>query len=53
VDVPVIIKPGQTTSVHLDGEWTPPVNIPKDQIVDGPSGPMGWQAELAENTATK
>jgi hypothetical protein len=53
VEVPVIVEPGRTTRVHLDGEWIPAANLPKAQIVNGPGGPMGWRDDFAENAGTK
>jgi len=44
VQVPVMIKRGQTTSVHLDGTWAPPSYVDKAQVVTLPDGkPVGWR----------
>lgn len=45
VKVPVVIKPGQITRVHLDDAWKP-ANTPKTEIVSLPSGnPVGWNLD--------
>jgi hypothetical protein len=44
VRVPVIIKSGKVTRVHLDGTWTPPAYAAKSQVVTTPDGqPIGWR----------
>ena len=44
VEVPVVIKPGEMTKVHLDGNWRPLAETPKIEIVKAPSGyPVGWR----------
>jgi hypothetical protein len=51
VIVPVVIEPGRTTGVHLNGHWRPPANTPKDELVPSPAGfPMGWRAVPAPNS---
>jgi len=51
VSVPVTIKCGQTTRVHLDDSWRPPVNTPTTELVSLPDGnPVGWEAELTKET---
>lgn len=41
--VPVVIKPGEITRVHLDGNWQP--NAPAADVVTGPEGyAIGWRA---------
>ena len=41
--VPVVIKPGEITRVHLDGNWQP--NAPGVKVVMAPEGyPVGWRA---------
>ena len=46
--VPVIIKPGEITGVHLDGGWQPPTDTPKAELVYDPKGhPIGWQVDKA------
>ena len=43
VEVPVTIKRGQTTRVHLDDHWQPPADAPKTELVCLPNGnPVGW-----------
>lgn len=43
VEVPVIIKSGEITRVHLDGSWRPPGFAAKSQVVTLPDGrPIGW-----------
>jgi len=43
VNIPVTIKPGEITRVHLDGQWSPPGFAEKRQIVSLPDGrPVGW-----------
>jgi hypothetical protein len=48
VELPVTIRRGQITKVHLDGKWTFPVNTantPKKELVSLPDGsPVGWCA---------
>ena len=45
VKVPVVIEPGRTTRVHLDGDWKPPVATPTTELVSVPAGyPVGWRA---------
>ena len=44
VKVPVTIKSGATTRVHLDGNWAPPGYIDRAQVVTMPDGkPIGWR----------
>ena len=41
--VPVVIKPGEITRVHLDGNWQP--NAPVVKLVMAPEGyAVGWRA---------
>jgi hypothetical protein len=43
VRVPVTIKRGQITKLHLDENWKPPVGIVKTEFVSLPDGkPIGW-----------
>jgi hypothetical protein len=43
VNAPVIIESGRTTRVHLDDNWKPPADTPKDELVTMPDGrPVGW-----------
>ena len=45
VQVPVIIVPGRTTRVHLDDNWRPSADAPKNAVVTEPDGnPVGWLA---------
>jgi hypothetical protein len=47
-DVPVIIQAGETTSVHLDGNWQPPAGTAPTELVYDPEGrPIGWQSGAA------
>lgn len=47
VELPVIIKPGETTIVHLDHGWNP-ANIPETDVVSMPNGSaVGWRGDLA------
>jgi hypothetical protein len=49
-DVPVLIKPGQTTEVHLDGRWQPPAGVPDSKLVRTPSGYfVGWRADSSSS----
>jgi hypothetical protein len=42
VAVPVIIRAGQTTRVHLDGQWHP-AGVTQTALVNFPQGgPVGW-----------
>jgi hypothetical protein len=44
VRVPVTIRRGHTTRIHLDDNWNPPVGIVKTEMVSLPGGqPVGWQ----------
>jgi hypothetical protein len=46
VRVPVVIKPGELTSVHLDGAWQPSQGTDNSQLVMAPAGyPVGWRAD--------
>lgn len=43
VKVPVVVKRGETTEVHLDGNWAPPSYLDHSQLVTLPNGkPVGW-----------
>lgn len=46
VMVPVLIEPGLTTTVHLDGNWNPMISMKKsDEMVQLPNGHIvGWHA---------
>jgi hypothetical protein len=42
--VPVTIRPGATTEVHLDGAGGPPGDVPEARVINNPDGkPVGWQ----------
>lgn len=44
--VRVVIKSGEKTSVHLDGNWQPPSDTPVTELVTTPEGyPVGWRAK--------
>lgn len=44
VKVPVTIKGGQTTRVHLDDKWSPPAGTPIGLLIRMPNGePVGWR----------
>lgn len=46
VNAPVIIKPGQTTRLHLDDNWLPPLGTPYAELVRTPNGrPVGWMSD--------
>lgn len=48
--VPVMIKPGEITRVHLDGGWQPLAGTPTTEVVTSPAGyPVGWRSDLASN----
>jgi len=51
VSVPVTIKRGQTTTLHLDDNWKLPPDTPKTELVCLPNGnPVGWQAGSTKET---
>jgi hypothetical protein len=42
---PVVIRPRQTTLLHLDGAWEPPAHASASQVVRLPNGEyIGWSA---------
>ena len=44
VKVPVTIKRGLITKVHLDDKWMPPTDIASSKVVSLPNGkPVGWR----------
>jgi len=50
VDVlmPVVIKPGQATIAHLEGDWNPPGQYPRAELAALPCGRViGWRAPEA------
>jgi hypothetical protein len=45
VELPVLIRSGQATVVHLDDMWTPPAGTSKAKVAYSPNGhPVGWSA---------
>jgi hypothetical protein len=45
VKVPLTVEAGERTVIHLDGDWTPPVETPKAELVTLPDGkPVGLRA---------
>jgi hypothetical protein len=45
-EVPVVIKSGQMTGLHLDGNWHPMEDTPQTGLVKAPAGyPIGWNAD--------
>jgi hypothetical protein len=45
-EVPVVIKSGEITRVHLDGKWQPLAQIPKTEVLKAPAGyPVGWPSD--------
>ena len=46
--VPVTIKSGRNTNVHLDDQWMPPLNQANGKVVSLPNGkPVGWVVNAA------
>ena len=46
--MPVVIKPGQATIVHLEGDWNPPGQYPETELATLPCGRViGWRAPEA------
>ena len=46
VNVPVVIKAGELTPVHLDAKWSPAIDASGTQLVKGPDDyPVGWRAD--------
>jgi hypothetical protein len=46
VKVPVMIERGRTTRVHLDDNWKPAADAPKQELITMPNGnSVGWRAE--------
>lgn len=49
VVVPVVIKAGRTTRVHLDDAWNPGAFTTKSELVSTPTGyPVGWRVTLTK-----
>ena len=49
VVVPVVIRPGRTTRVHLDDAWNPGALTPESELVSAPTGhPVGWSVGLTK-----
>jgi hypothetical protein len=45
VSVPVLVEGGQTTAVHLGGDWRPGESVKGTELVRLPNGrPVGWHA---------
>ena len=41
--IPVVIEAGKTTEVHLNGQWSPPSDVPGKALVYSPQGkPLGY-----------
>jgi len=54
ITVPVVVEPGRTTSVHLEGGWTPTAGSPGTKIVRAPGGyAVGWLANISPNSQVK
>jgi hypothetical protein len=52
VQVPVTIKRGRITRIHLDDNWKVPADAPRNELVRMPNGkPAGWRAETTNQTA--
>jgi len=50
VDVPVTIKRGRTTEVHLDNKWQIPGEASTKELVSLPNGhPVGWREAAAKD----
>jgi hypothetical protein len=46
VMVPVVIRGGETTKIHLDNGWKIPAGVSSMQVVSIPNGyPVGWRAD--------
>jgi hypothetical protein len=46
--LPVVIKPGEATIVHLEGDWNPPGQYPGTELATLPCGRViGWRAPEA------
>jgi hypothetical protein len=53
VEVPVLIKSVEITRVHLDGNWQPPAEAPKTELVRAPAGyPVGWSTTSTKRIST-
>ncbi len=51
VNVPVVIRPNETTTVILQPGWKPGSTVPKNDLVKIPDGYyVGWRANLASST---
>jgi hypothetical protein len=54
VKVPVTIERGRTTRVHLDDNWKPTADAPRQELVTMPNGnPVGWRAESPKEFGIK
>jgi hypothetical protein len=46
---PVMIRPRQTTVLHLDGSWEPPAHTSSSEVVRLPNGEyIGWNATATQ-----
>ena len=48
IKIPVVIRPMQVTTLHLDGAWEPPARASASEVVQLPNGEyIGWSALAA------
>jgi hypothetical protein len=51
--MPVVIKPGQATIAHLEGDWNPPGQYQETELATLPCGRIiGWRAPVAGFAST-
>jgi hypothetical protein len=48
VRVPVVIKPGVMTEVHLDARWQPGTGTESEFVTDPEGYPIGWRANVTQ-----
>ncbi len=49
VSVPVIIRAGKTTDIHLETTWKAPAGTPTNELVYLPDGyPVGWKSDITK-----
>ena len=51
VSMPVIIRAGETTDIHLETTWEPPVGTPTNELVYLPGRhpyPVGWKSDITK-----
>ncbi len=49
VFVPVIIRAGKTTDIHLETTWKAPAGTPTNELVYLPDGyPVGWKSDITK-----